>query len=164
MPIRPARKSDAPALTALSLESKGHWGYPKEYFEIWKNELTITSEYIQKNDVFVWEEEAGIIGYYSITELKEDVGFAGNIIEKGYWLEHMFILPVCHGRGIGKSFFEHLRKLCEMTEKITELKILAEPHSFGFYKKMGCKYHREFPSNIPGRTTPLMSLDLQHRT
>jgi GNAT superfamily N-acetyltransferase len=159
MPIRPARKSDAPTLTALSFESKGYWGYPKEYFEIWKNELTITSEYIQKNDVFVWEEENEIPGYYSITELTDDVELAGIKIEKGFWLEHMFILTVYHGRGIGTSLFDHLRKRCEM-RKIAELKILVDPHSIDFYKKMGCKYQREYPSSIPGRTTPLMSLDL----
>lgn len=159
MPIRPARKSDPPILTALSFESKGHWGYPKEYFEIWKNELTITSEYIQKNDVFVWEEEIEIFGYYSIVQLKDDVELAGIIIENGYWLEHMFLLPVYLGRGIGTSLFAHLRKRCEM-RGIGELKILADPHSIGFYKKMGCKYQGEYPSSIPGRTTPLLSLDL----
>ncbi len=152
-------KSDAPTLTSLSFESKGHWGYPKEYFEIWKNELTITSEYVDKNDVFVWEEKDGIVGYYSITELKDDVEFAGIIIEKGYWLEHMFILPVFHGCGIGTCLFGYLQKRCEI-RKIAELKILADPHSIGFYIKMGCKYQQEYPSSIPGRTTPLMSLDI----
>lgn len=158
MPIRHATTGDAPTLTVLSFESKGHWEYPEEYFEIWKNELTITSEYIQKNDVFVWEEESKILGYYSIVKLKDDVEFAGIIIEKGYWLEHMFLLPVYLGRGIGTTLFAHLRKWCEMRE-IGELKILADPHSIGFYKKMGCKYQREYPSSIPGRTTPLLSLD-----
>lgn len=157
MPIRPATKSDAPTLTVLSFESKRHWGYPQEYFEIWKNELTITSEYIHKNDVFVWEEKSKILGYYSIVELTNNVEFAGIIIEKGYWLEHMFILPVYLGRGIGTSLFAHLRKQCEM-RGFAELKILADPHSIGFYLKMGCKYQREYPSSIPGRTTPLLSL------
>ena len=159
MPIRAARKSDAPTLTALSFESKGYWEYPKEYFEIWKDELTITHEHIEKNDVFVWEEEIEILGYYSIAELAYDVELAGIIIENGYWLEHMFLLPVYLGRGIGTSLFDHLRKRCEKRE-IAELKILADPHSIGFYKKMGCKYQREYPSSISGRTTPLLSLDL----
>lgn len=157
MPIRPATKSDAPTLTVLSFESKRHWGYPQEYFETWKNELTITSEYIHKNDVFVCEEKSKTLGYYSIVELTNDVEFAGIIIEKGYWLEHMFILPVYFGRGIGTSLFAHLRKRCEM-RGFAELKILADPHSIGFYLKMGCKYQREYPSSIPGRTTPLLSL------
>jgi GNAT superfamily N-acetyltransferase len=159
MPIRPARESDAPTLTALSFESKGHWGYPNEYFEIWKNELTITTEYIEKNDVFVWEEENEIPGYYSIIELTDDVELTGITIEKGFWLEHMFILPVYHGRGIGTSLFDHLRKRCKK-RKIAELKLLADPHSIGFYIKMGCKYQRDYPSSISGRTTPLLSLDL----
>jgi hypothetical protein len=32
----------------LSIESKGYWSYPIEYFEIWNDELTITPEYIKK--------------------------------------------------------------------------------------------------------------------
>ena len=51
--INPASTADADILTRLSFASKGYWGYPEEYFEIWKDELTITPAYILENDVFI---------------------------------------------------------------------------------------------------------------
>ena len=159
--IRAAKIADAPTLTTLSFESKKYWGYPKEYYQIWNDELNITPKYIEINDVFVFQDNGKIVGYYSIVELKDDIELSGIKIEKGYWLEHMFLSPGYIGRGIGTSLFDHLRKRCA-TKKIAELKILADPNSRGFYEKMGCKYHGEHPSIIPGRTTPLLSLKIEN--
>ena len=155
--IRPAEKEDAQILTGLSFESKGFWAYPKEYFDVWKPELTITSDYIEKNDVLVFESEGAIVGYYSIVELENGIEVSVIKIEKGYWLEHMFIAPKYIGRGIGKIMFEHLRKRCEI-KGIRQLGILSDPNARGFYEKMGCDYQGEFPSTIAGRTTPLLVL------
>ncbi len=38
------------------LIQKNYWNYPDEYYEIWKKELTITQDYISKNDVYVYEQ------------------------------------------------------------------------------------------------------------
>ncbi len=155
--IRPAKKEDAQSLTKLSFESKGHWGYPKEYFEIRKSELTITPGYITKNDVHVFEIEGVIIGYFSIIELENEIEISGSKIDKGHWLEHMFIAPEHIGQGIGTLMFDYLRIRCE-TKGIRKPRILANPHAGGFHEKMGCSYHGEIPSTIPGRTTPLFVL------
>lgn len=157
--IRPGKKEEAQILTKLSFESKGYWGYPKEYFEIWKPELTITPDYIEKNDVLVFESEGTIVGYYSIIELENDMAVSGIKIDKGHWLEHMFVAPKYIGRGIGTIMFNHLRKRCEM-KGIRKLGILADPNARGFYEKMGCNYQGEFPSTIAGRTTPLFVLTM----
>lgn len=157
--IRSADQKEAGILTRLSFASKGYWHYPSQFFQIWKDELTVTPADIEKNDVHVFEKEGKILGYYSLVELKEDLCLSGCKIEKGLFLEHMFVLPVQIGRGIGTALFEHLRRRCQH-RSIHELKILADPHSRGFYEKMGCRYHREVPSTIAGRTTPLLSLDI----
>lgn len=107
--------------------------------------------------MFIYEDLDRIVGYYSIVELKEDIKLAGIGIEKGFWLEHMFISPDYIGQGIGTRLVNHLRKICG-TKRIVELKILADPNSRGFYEKMGCRYIREYPSTIGGRTTPLLKL------
>jgi GNAT superfamily N-acetyltransferase len=158
--IRPGKKEEAQILTELSFESKGYWGYPKEYFEIWKPELTITPDYIEKNDVLVFESDGAIVGYYSIIELENDMVVSGTKIVKGHWLEHMFIAPKYIGRGIGTIMFDHLRKRCEI-KGIRKLGILSDPNARGFYEKMGCDYQGEFPSTIAGRTTPLFVLTMK---
>ncbi len=158
--IRPGKKEDAQILTGISFESKGYWGYPKEYFEIWKSELTVTPDYITKNDVQVFEIEGVIVGYFSIVVLEDDIEVSGTKIDKGYWLEHMFIAPGYIGQGIGSFMFKYLRKRCE-TKGIGKLGILADPNARGFYEKMGCHYQGEIPSTIAGRTTPLFVLAIK---
>ena len=41
---RRANEADAPALTALVLRAKAHWGYPQEWMDAWRAELTVTSD------------------------------------------------------------------------------------------------------------------------
>ena len=89
--IRPAKQDEAIILTRISFESKGYWKYPNEYFAIWKQELTISPDYIEKNIVYVYQNSTTIIGYYSIVDLQEDIEISGIKLPKGFWLEHMFI-------------------------------------------------------------------------
>jgi GNAT superfamily N-acetyltransferase len=160
--IRPAKIQEAEILTKISFDSKGYWGYPKEFYDVWAKELTINSDYITNNDVFVFEKEGNIIGYYSIVELKDDIEISGIKISKGFWLEHMFIEPWSIGKGIGTKMFDHLRKRCGF-RGINELGILADPNTRKFYEKMGCAYKREYPSTIKNRTTPYLQLILGGR-
>lgn len=155
--IRPAVERDAEILTKISFESKAYWDYPKEYFENWKNELTIRPDFIKKNQVFVLENGREVIGFYSVAELLADIEAFGIMIEKGNWLDHLFISPMHIGKGYGEKMFMHLRNFCK-EKGLTEIKIFADPNSRGFYEKMGCKYIREFPSAIAHRTIPLFIL------
>ena len=151
--IRRAITADSAILTTISFASKGYWKYPEEYFETWKNELTITLEYIEKNDVFVYESQESIAGYYSIVILERDIEVSGITLSKGVWLEHMFVDPPNIGQGIGTRLFDHFRETC-LAAAIIGVGILADPYARGFYEKMGCTYVLEFPSTIKGRTTP----------
>lgn len=158
--IRSAKTEDSEALTTISFASKGYWKYPNEYFEIWKNELTISQDYIQGNDVFVYEDYGSIIGYYSIVNLEKDIEISGILINSGVWLEHMFIDPQYIGKGIGTKLFSHMREWCVATN-IRKVGILADPNAKIFYEKMGCVYMREYPSTIRGRTTPFLQYNVE---
>ena len=151
--IRPAKITDSEALTKISFESKAHWEYPDEFLATWSNELTITPDYLENNEVYLFENDGVIIGYYSIIELKEDTEISAIKLKKGFWLEHMFIVPYCIRKGIGTILFNHMLDRCR-NRGITELGILSDPNAREFYEKMGCKYHGEYPSTIANRTTP----------
>ena len=157
--IRPAKEIEHQRLSTISFAAKGYWDYPEEYFDIWNNELTLSAEYIANNDVFVYEKNGIIVGYYSVIEITENIQISGAAIYKGFWLDHMFILPQQIGQGIGTEMFDHLRKWCQ-SEGVCELSILADPNSRGFYEKMDCEYHKEYPSSIPNRTTPCLVLKM----
>ena len=160
MEIRPAKIEESGTLTAISFASKKYWAYPDHFFETWKNELTISPDYIRQNWVFVCEGKTGIAGYYSMVYLENNMDFSGIVLSKGHWLEHMFILPAFIGKGIGTKLFEHLKIICRQN-RINTISILSDPNAKGFYEKMGCRYVTEIPSTIANRTTPLLVLTLQ---
>lgn len=153
--IRPAKNNESEILTNISFKSKGYWNYPKHFFDIWKSELTITEQYISENEVFILEENDCAIAYYSVVELKNDIEISGIKISKGFWLEHMFVLPEFIGNGFGTKMFQHLVNHYR-DKNINEMGILADPNAKSFYDKMGCEYQREYPSTIKNRTTPFL--------
>lgn len=157
--IRQAKRSEAEVLTQLSFASKRYWGYPEAYFKVWASELTISADYIDQNDVVVYEYDGCITAYYSIVQLPGDIEVSGVIIKKGFWLEHMFVKPESIGRGIGTRLFHHLHQRCPV-EGIVELGVLADPNAKGFYEKMGCAYQKEHPSTIENRSTPYLVLHI----
>ena len=60
--VRSAVPSDTHALTRLVFRAKAFWGYPKEWMEEWRKELTVTSDYVAQHRVvlaeqsFTWDE------------------------------------------------------------------------------------------------------------
>jgi GNAT superfamily N-acetyltransferase len=158
--IRAAIKEEAKILTKISFESKKYWGYPKEYFNIWKSELTIQPGYIEKNDVYLLENNGEIAGYYSVVEFCVDQPLFEMGLEKGFWLEHLFVLPCNIGQGFGTEMFDHLRRWCK-SHGVSRLGILADPNAKGFYEKMRCEYQEDFPSTIANRAIPFFVLNIE---
>jgi len=144
--VRKALPADSQALTRISFAAKGYWNYPEEYFKIWKDELTISGEYTEKNIVYTAEACNVLAGFYSIAHNNE-----------GYLLDHLFILPQFIGRGLGTALIRHAKAVCRDIG-CGRLKIFADPHSRGFYLKIGAVYIGEYPSSIPGRNIPLFTL------
>lgn len=153
--IRRALLSENSALTNIAFASKGYWGYPQEYFQVWNEELTITLDYLRANLVYVYEILGKPAAFYSIVNLQNDIEYKNDCIEAGIWLDHMFIHPDSIRRGIGRQLFNHFVGQAE-THSWYSVKILSDPNARGFYETMGCTYLREFPSSIGGRTTPLL--------
>lgn len=152
--IRRSRPDENEQLTKISFAAKRYWNYQEEYFEIWKSELTINQDYINNNEVFAAEVNGGLAAYYSIIEVKQEFMAGQTLVEKGSWLEHMFVLPKWIGCGIGRMMYEHMKSFCR-SKGIKELRIFADPNAKGFYEKMGAIYIEERPSSIEERTVSL---------
>lgn len=146
--IRKALQSDYQLLTDISFKAKKYWKYPDKYYEIWKDELTITTDYIKNNLVYIAEFENKIIAYYSIVFYQNE-----------YYLEHIFVLPEFIGNGIGTHLMEHARVIAK-AEEIKELKIMVDPYAKGFYEKIGARFIENISSNIEGRKIPLFEIKL----
>lgn len=152
--IRIALPGEAKILTEIALASKHTWKYPESYFEIWKDELTITKEYINNNIVFVVESDNQLVGFYSIVVVPNNFMSGNVLVKKGFWLEHLFIEPSFQRKGIGRLLMEHALNYCE-ENWIDELKIFVDPHAVGFYEKMGATFIENSPSSIEGREIPV---------
>jgi GNAT superfamily N-acetyltransferase len=152
--IRKAKPQEHEILTEISFAAKRYWDYPQEYFDVWKDELTISEDYIKNNIVFAAEADATLAAYYSVVEVKQDFMAGRTKVEKGFWLEHMFVLPKFIGGGIGGALYAHMKDFCN-DNGIAELRIFADPNAKGFYEKMGAVYIEERPSSIEGRTVSL---------
>lgn len=155
--IVPAKTEDSELLTEVSFAAKRYWNYPQENFDIWRDELTITPDYIDSNIVYVIMSDNILAGYFSIVELKSHLEICGVEIRKGFWLDHMFLKPEFIGKGLGTQMFVFMKNICR-EKLISELGIMADPNAKGFYEKMGCEYTGELPSTITGRTTPYFTL------
>lgn len=158
--IRQALVHESDILTKVSYASKKHWEYPAEYYDIWREELTILPEYIEDNEVIVYDTGDEIAGFYSLVELQQPLSVHTITIPPGLWLEHMFLLPKIIGQGIGRKLFHHCIARSRSRQHST-LSILADPNAQAFYLKMGCHYVKEFPSTINGRTTPYFEYTLR---
>ena len=157
--IRPAAIDDSEALTKISFASKRYWNYPEEYLELWKDELTITTLYILNNILHVAEKDGQVIGYFSLVEVKSEFWSGKVLVNKGFWLDHLFILPQYIGQGIGSKLFKVLIDQC-MAMQIDKVNIFVDPNAKGFYDKMMAQYLGEVPSSIEGRTVALYQLQI----
>lgn len=155
--LRPATPTDASALTTLTFASKRHWNYPEAYFETWKNELTITPEYLAGNIVQLAECDRDIRGYYSIVENPCDRMVGKIIVRRGFWLDHIFVHPAYLRQGIGRLLLEHARQTCR-ANSIANLFIFSDPYARGFYENAGATYLGDSLSSIAGRLIPIFDL------
>ena len=146
-------------LTEIAFSAKRYWNYPEEYYNIWKEELTITEEYLKNNIVKIIVEENTIKGFYSFYYNDLDKYIGKIFIEKGYWLDHMWVEREYIRKGLGKIMFIDLINEIK-NEGETMFYLFADPFAKGFYEKMGCTFIRESKSSIENRTLPVYKYEV----
>ena len=148
--IRRAFPEEAATLSKIALSAKAHWGYPQRWLEIWKPQLTFSSEYLKQNESWVAEEHSLPIAFYT---LQEKTGNA--------WIDNLFVSPEFIGKGVGKTLFLHAVRLSgQRGYQILQLE--ADPNAVGFYEKMGMHRIGERRSQVEGqpRILPIMEIRL----
>jgi GNAT superfamily N-acetyltransferase len=123
--FRPASGRDAERLTAIAYAAKRHWGYPETWMEAWRDELTVTPEYIRTQPVVVARQSGRIVGFFGLL-----------ILQDGAWLQHFWLKPDCIGWGLGRAMFAEAVRITRSSGR-TELRITSDPNAEGFYRKMG---------------------------
>jgi GNAT superfamily N-acetyltransferase len=148
--ITRANPPDAPALSAIAWAAKGHWGYPAHWMEQWRDQLTITPEFIAANETFGAVSNRRIIAFHALLETAE-----------GLRLEHLWVLPEKMGQGIGRTLFAHAAERAA-ARGARSLTIEADPNAEPFYRHLGAVRSGVLASEIDGhrRELPLLTFDL----
>ena len=144
MTIRSATPEDAPTLTSIALDAKRYWGYPEHWIKHWESDLTISSDFIRDNHVYVAEESGEIRGFYALC-------VTGDKAE----LEHMWVRPAVIGTGVGKDLFlDAMERAARLN--VDAVEISSDPNAAGFYKRMGATQIGEMDAPVEGE--PLRKL------
>ena len=147
--IRPAATSEASVLTTLALEAKRYWGYPEHWIKHWESDLTISSDFIHDNHVYVAEENGQIQGFYALI-------VTGNKAE----LDHLWVKPALIGTGIGKELFlDAMERAAAL--KVIAVEISSDPNAAGFYRRMGATEIGEIDASFDGVTRKLPRLKIE---
>ncbi len=148
--IRRALPEEADVLSQIAFSAKAHWGYPRRWMEVWKPQLTFSSEYFEQNEGWVAVTNDMPIAFYTLQEK------AGNA-----WIENLWVSPEFIGKGAGKELFLHATELSRQRGYKT-LKLEADPNAVGFYEKMGMVQVGERHSDVEDepRILPIMEMRL----
>jgi ribosomal protein S18 acetylase RimI-like enzyme len=143
--IEKAHSHDVQPLTELCMRSKNYWNYGINQIEKWKEELTISAQFIDENQVYKLIVKEELIGFYAFQPLRD----------KEIKLTHLFIAPAYIGKGYGKllmsDFMQRIKK--STYEKIT---LDADPNAKEFYERMGFTVVGKIQSSIKHRFLPIM--------
>lgn len=145
--LRPARREEASALSALALRSKGHWGYPAEQLEAFRAELTLDPDDL--DGVVVASDGGRLLGYRRVI-------IDGPSAE----LDALFVDPPFIGSGVGARLLADALAAARVAGALS-VGLDADPDAESFYRRHGARTVGRSPSgSIPGRTLPRMEFDL----
>ena len=150
MKIEKAKNIDHIELSELTARSKSHWNYSSDQIEKWKDDLTISSEYIDKNEVYKLKEGDQLIGYYSFQSADY----------KKVKLDNIFVNPKFIGRGYGEVLMNHFFKLVK-NKGFEYIYLDSDPNAEKFYQNLGFKVIGQLESSIKNRFLPIMELEIK---
>ena len=146
--IRRATVDDAATLTNIAHEAKRYWGYPEHWIKHWESELTISSDFVNENEVYVMAGDEEVRGFYALVVRNDKAE-----------LEHLWVAPKHIGTGVGKELFVHAMQQAA-GRNVSEVEISADPNAEGFYKKMGAHRIGDVQADMDNepRTIPRMAV------
>ncbi|AHM61872.1 acetyltransferase [Flammeovirgaceae bacterium 311] len=145
MSIEAANSGDSSLLTKLAMDSKAYWKYTPEQLNEWKEELTVTEQYIADKHVYKCIYDGKVVGFYALSSL------VGRIIS----LDFLFVLPQYIGCGVGSLLAEHAIALSRRLSA-EAIMLDADPNATAFYLKLGFEVLGHKQSTIPNRYLPVM--------
>lgn len=145
MKVARAKTEDAKDITALTIRSKDYWGYGDAQIEKWREELTITADYINANQVFKLINEDKLLGFYAYQATDATT----------VNLNFLFVEPHFIGQKYGKLLIEDfLNRIAK--DGFRRATLDADPNAEKFYERFGFKVIGKLETSIKDRFLPVM--------
>jgi GNAT superfamily N-acetyltransferase len=148
--LKKAVPEDAAALSEIAFCAKAAWGYPAEWMEKWREDLTVTTRMIERGVARVAWLENTPVGFYLLNDQHETAH-----------LEHLWVLPQHQRKGIGKLL---LLDACQAARArgCDGVHIESDPNAESFYLHFGAIRLGVRPSAMCGeaRKIPWLLLPL----
>jgi len=142
---------DLPELTEIAFAAKRHWGYPPEWMELWRDELTASPAQAASGWAFAARLDGVIVGWCAL-----------ELTPPAAEITACWVRPSHIGRGVGSELLDHALPKAELAG-IHEVTALADPNAEEFYRRRGFERIGREESSPPGRHLPLMRLVLIRR-
>jgi ribosomal protein S18 acetylase RimI-like enzyme len=153
--IRPARAEDAPRLSGLAFAAKASWGYPSEWLEQWRHDLTLTPEYLDAHRAWVAEREEAILGVCVLAVHGHHAS-----------IEHLWIAPDQQRQGVGRALVTVALEVAAQCDA-QRVEVESDPFAETFYAGLGARRIGALPAPMPGapeRSLPILEFMIPHRT
>lgn len=144
-----ANSDDDKILTEITKRSKAYWGYSDKQIDEWSDLLTITSEYIQSNEVYKLVINQSAVAYYSYFEIENN----------SVRLDNLFVSPENIGKGFGKILMHDFILKIKQSKK-SGIVLDADPSAKKFYESFGFTKIGKIETSIKDRFLPIMQLQL----
>lgn len=146
--IREAKASEHETLTAVAHAAKRFWGYPEEWIELWRPQLTFSPDDVAEMPTFCAVVDQKVVGVCAV-----------RVRPPAAELEHLWVLPGFMGQGVGRALFE--RACAAARERGADhMRIESDPNAVDFYRKVGSHQVGEVPGRPEGRRLPLFVIHL----
>jgi GNAT superfamily N-acetyltransferase len=146
--FRRASATEAEGLTALTLESKAHWGYDVEFMALARPSLTVTPEYLEANECWVVEVDGAVAGWFSLVPVADAL-----------LLDNFFVVPSLIGSGVGRLMWDEAVRRAEGAG-VGRMTLEADPNAAGFYERMGARRTGSVRAPDTGRELPIYEMRL----
>ena len=134
----------------MALAAKRYWGYPDRWIDLWREQLTLTAEYLEAAEVYVADLDHEIVGFYAVIESRS-ISI----------LDQLWVQPNSIGRGVGRRLFQHAIDRARHSGAAA-IEIESDPNAESFYRHMGARRVSVNRYKIEGqvRELPVMKIDL----
>ena len=125
MEVVKARNENVDSINQIIRESKSYWKYSEAYLNAAMPLILVNEAYLKDNRSFEIYEKNQIVGFFSITDNREEK-----------YLDNLWIDPNFIGKGFGRIAIHYVEKIMR-EEGWESIYVLPDPPAERFYFKMG---------------------------